>query len=1075
MSECFRILIAPLIFAVAWTSTDLIRADDKEAVRYFETKVRPLLAQHCFKCHGREEQKSDLRLDRRTHFLQGGTGGPIVEPGKPEESVLIEAVKWEGYEMPPSGKLPDDEIAILETWVRNGAFWPEQAGETRADSGPFTAEDRNWWAFQPVTRPETPAIAQQAIVHNPIDNFIQAKLGQNDISPSPPAERRVLIRRIYFDMLGVPPTVEEVESFVADERDNAYERLVDRVLADHRYGERWASHWLDLVRYADSDGYRQDAYRPLAWRYRDYVIRSLNEDKSYKRFLQEQLAGDEIAPDDHDALTATYFLRAGVYEYNSRDAEGQQVLIADELTDTVGDVFLGMGVACAHCHNHKFDPILRDDYYRLQAFFKPLVWKDEHLLATDEERKAYQLALAQWETKHRELLDKINAIEAPVRESRRKKAVSMFPTEVQEMYWKPREERTTYENQIFYLVEKQVQFEYDRLANAIPKKQKKEWEALKKELQAFLKNKPKEPPMADIAVDAQGEISPTRIPGDRLERDIAPGFLTILDPQPAKMNDAEVVADTSGRRTTLAQWLTQDDNPLSSRVIVNRVWQYHFGVGLSANASDFGRLGEPPSHPELLDWLTSEFIDNDWRLKPLHRQILLSGTYRQSSLTAASEKALLVDPKNRLLWRFPAHRLDAEQIRDAMLAASGELKERTGGPAASSNDTVRSGYTKKMRNSPDALLESFDAPGGFSSVALRNSTTTATQSLLMINGDWTLKRAEAMGKRLHREFGSNLTGLIQHSYEECYGRPPQQQELDAAISFFERQVKYNRELARQQQAKIPSSALLDEPQMQRWNTAFNISDKTPHQILTLPDTTSLPSHNFTIEAIVFQRSLFPNASVRTIAAHWNGQSTSAGWNFGVTSEQSSYRPRNLILQLIGDDKQGNRKYEVIASNLRIPSDKPYYVGAAVDFDAGTVTFYTRDMSYDESELEMVVVPHSIVGNCHDDRLHFSIGGRDKKSDSHNWDGLLDDVRLTRTALTETDQIMINTPNDLVTDETVGMWRFVRSAPRGPLAELTHEPQDLELSSGSDSRSADLIALIDFCHVLLNSSEFQFVD
>lgn len=1076
MPHMFRLIAPTTLFLTCLLSSGMLLADDREKAIFFETKVRPLLAQHCFECHGSKEQKADLRLDRRHHFMKGGVGGPIVVPGEPDESELLAAVKYESYEMPPSGQLPEEQIAILETWVKNGAYWPEHAGEPREDEL-FTKEDLAWWAFQPVQRPKVPSADNNAEIRNPIDNFVAAKLKENKLTTAPPAERRDLIRRVYFDMLGVPPTPEEVSAFVSDSSPTAYEELVDQVLADPRYGQRWATHWLDIVRYADSDGYRQDAYRPLAYRYRDYVIRSLNEDKSYKQFMSEQLAGDEIAPEDPDAMVATYFLRAGVYEYNSRDAEGQQVLIVDELTDTVGDVFLGMGIACAHCHNHKFDPILRDDYYRLQAFFKPMVWKDDHPLANRKELEQYQKDLAKWEAKHQELLDKIAAIEKKPRESARRKAVEMFPEEVQEMYWKPAEERTTYENQIFYLVEEQVEFEYDRLQNRIPKDKKQDWEDLKKKLQDVLSSKPKRPPVASVAVDADGTIPPTTIPDDRSQRAIDPGFLTILEPGPAEV-DASLSANpqSSGRRATLAKWLCRDDNPLSPRVIVNRVWQYHFGVGLSSNSSDFGRLGEAPSHPQLLDWLTSEFIDNGWRLKPLHRQILLSGTYRQSSLIDVPETAKLIDPKNRLLWRFPAHRLEAEQIRDAMLAVSGELNEKEGGPASSSNSAVRSVFTKKMRNSPDALLESFDSPSGFASVASRNATTTATQSLLMFNGDWTLKRSEAMAKRLHRAYGTDYETIVRESFRECFGRPPEPAELEAAIRFIEEQVAYNRDLNKAKDGEIPSTALLDEPQMHRWNTAFNISDKTPHQFLTLPDTRSLPVDNFTIEAIVFNRTLFNDASVRTIASHWNGSNSTPGWNFGITSKKSAYRPRNLILQLIGNDKNGDVKYEVVPSNIRIPSDKPYYVAAAVDFEAGTATFFARDMSYDESELETVVVKHSIVSDCGSNSLRFSVGGRDSQS-PHNWDGLIDEVRLTKSAIQDESKILINTPNDLVTEDTVGMWQFVRSDPRGPLADVADDTRDLQLSKRSDRRGLDAvqIALSDFCHVLLNSSEFQFVD
>lgn len=1076
MPNTLRLFTSLALLLLTAITSQARAADESKQAIFFETKVRPLLAQHCFECHGAKEQKSDLRMDRRSHFMKGGSSGPIVVPGKPDESELLAAVKYESYEMPPSAPLPDEQIAILETWVKNGAYWPEHPGEPREDEL-FTKEDLAWWAFQPVTRPDVPQVDKAAITHNPIDNFIQAKLKQQKLSAAPPAEPRDLIRRLYFDMLGVPPTPEEVSAFASDPSPAAYEELVDKVLADPRYGQRWATHWLDVVRYADSDGYRQDAYRPLAYRYRDYVIKSLNEDKSYKQFMTEQLAGDEVAPNDPDALVATYFLRGGVYEYNSRDAEGQQVLINDELTDTVGDVFLGMGIACAHCHNHKFDPILRDDYYRLQAFFKPLVWKDSQPLASNEVLKKYHEDLAQWEAKHQELLDQIAEIEKKPRETAQKKAVEMFPKEVQAMYWTPADKRNTYENQIFYLVEEQVEFEYDRLSGRIPKDQKQTWEDLKKQLQDILSSKPKRPAVADIVGDAEGPIVPTTIPDDRSQREIKPGFLTILDPGTAEIDPSSIAnQESSGRRATLAKWLCRDDNPLSPRVIVNRVWQYHFGTGLSSNASDFGRLGEPPTHPQLLDWLTSQFIENGWRLKPLHRQILLSATYRQSSLIEVPETAKMVDPKNRLLWRFPAHRLEAEQIRDAMLAVSGELQEKTGGAASSSNSAVRTVFTKKMRNSPDALLESFDSPAGFASVAQRNATTTATQSLLMFNGDWTLKRSEAMAKRLNREHGTDYEAIVRESFRECFGRLPQPEELEAAVAYIEEQVTYNRDLNKAKDGDLPSTALLDEPQMQRWSTAFNISDQTPHQFLTLPDTKPLPSDNFTIEALVFNRTLFKDASVRTIAAHWNGSQATPGWNFGITSTKSAYRPRNLILQLIGKDKSGQVKYEVVPSNIRIPSDKPYYVAAAVDFEAGTATFYARDMSYDESELETVVVKHSIVSDCGSESLRFSVGGRDAQS-PHNWDGLIDEVRLTSGAIDDETQILINTPNEPVTKDTVGMWQFVRSNPNGPLADAANQERQLQLSRKSDrgGMGPTLVALSDYCHVLLNSGEFQFVD
>jgi len=1064
--------ILVLLFSQTAIAAELPKEDQARAERYFETQVRPLLAQHCFRCHGAKEQKSDLRLDVRKFAFHGGIGGPVIVPGDPDESVLIQAVRGDGYEMPPENPLSEKQVAILEKWVADGAYWPATDPSNLRENELFSEEDRNWWAFQPVVSPEPPKVREGQLVHNPIDQFVLERLNQAGIEPAPPATRRRLIRRVYFDMLGVPPTEEEVQQFLTDPTSTPYENLVDRVLADPRYGQRWSTHWLDVVRYADSDGYRQDAYRNKAWKYRDYVIRSLNEDKSYKRFLQEQLAGDELAPDDPDAMIATYFLRAGVYEYNSRDAEGQQVLINDELTDTVGDVFLGMGIACAHCHDHKYDPILHEDYYRLQAFFAPLVWKDDHPIATQQELDAYKNSLQAWEKKNEELLAKIEVIESKAREKQANKAVTMFPREVQAIYNKPPEERNTYDQKIRYLVDRQVEFEYSRLKNGIPKSQHETWETLKKELQTHISKRPAPLPSADVCVDAPGPIHDVTIPGKRNAQAIEPGFLSILDPEPAQIEPPSE-ANSSGRRLALAKWLSRDDNPLAPRVMVNRVWQYHFGSGLSPNASDFGRLGQTPSHPQLLDWLTSQFIANDWKLKPLHRQILLSATYRQSSLVPMSEVARKTDPSNGLLWKFPSRRLAGEQIRDAMLQVSGQLRNRDGGSPASTNDTYRTIYTKKMRNSPDPLLASFDTPPGFSSVAKRNTTTTATQSLLMINGAWTLKRAEAMASKLNREENGDIEAMIRRAYLDCFNRPAESAEVGAAIEFLRQQTKMH---GVEKKEEVKSDSLLEEPQMKRWDTAFNINDAMAGRYLNLPKSESVPGGNFTIEAIVFHRTMFKNANVRTIAARWNNSKATPGWAFGVTSEQSSYRPRNLILQLIGKDAGGTLTYEVVPSNLRIPSGKPYYVAAAVDYKTGTATFFAKDMSYDESELETAVVKHSIRSGDVSSQVRFTIGGRDNQT-GHNWDGLLDDIRWSNGTITDPEQLEINVSDDLVTNDTIGLWRFIRSHDRGPLAEAQRSEFDLAISAadGRSRRDPQSKALIDFCHVLLNSSEFQFVD
>ncbi len=1059
-----------------------VRGEDAAAqMKFFEMKVRPVLAENCYQCHGEKKQKADLRLDSLSAIQKGSRHGDIVVPGKPEESLLIKVVRREDpdLQMPPKKALKSHEVEALEKWVAMGMPWPETAKGTRSGSKGhvFSDEDRNWWAFQPVKEVKPPRISDQAAkVLNPVDQFVVDKLKEAKLSQAPMADRRTLVRRLYFNILGVPPTPKEVEAFVNDTSTTPYEDLVDRLLEDPRYGQNWARYWLDVVRYAESDGYRQDAYRDEAWRYRDYVIKAFNEDMPYKQFVREQLAGDEIAPDDPEVMVATSFLRLGVYEYNLRDAEGQWKLIQEELTDTVGDVFIGMGMGCARCHDHKFDPILQKDYYRLQAFFKPMIWRDDIPLATEEEIADHQAVLAKWEEKNADFLARLEALEGPARKKMENAAVTRFPDAVQAMYNKPAEERTAYENQIADLVYRQVLWEYSRLKNGIPKDKHEEWEKLKKDLQDLQATKPKDLPGGMLATDAPGRIPVAMIPGDRRKEAIAPGILSILDKDPMKI-DATLSAreGSSGRRLALANWLTRDDNPLSGRVIVNRIWQHYFGTGLAANTSDFGRLGEAPSHPELLDWLTKDFVENGWSLKHLHKQILMSATFRQASQNEVAGLAMNTDPGNRLLWKFPARRLRAEEIRDAMLTVSGELKDKESGRSNSANDPYRAVFTRLLRNSPDPLLESFDAPTGFSSQSKRNLTTTAIQSLLMINGAWTSKRAASMASEMMDEHKGNRQKIVDDVFRLCMGRSASRDEMTASLDFIETQLGMIE--PEKKDVLNEADSFLDNPEMQRWGTAFDIKDSRNHAVLRMQSGHEpIAGDNFTIEAIIYHRTMFPNASVRTIAAEWDGSTKSRGWNFGVTSAKSAYRARNLIVQLIGDDAYGKLKYEVVASDLRIPSDKPYYVSAAVDFKNGTVTFHARDMSYDESELQKAVVKHSLRGGCVNPDRRFTIGGRDNARGVSNWDGLIDDVRLTRGLVDEEDDLMIYNLNDMIRKDTIGLWRFSRADERGLRADSSPLSRTLHLVQKGDSGSSPLkLALTDFCHVMLNSNEFIYLD
>ncbi len=796
--------------------------------QYFEQKVRPLLAENCYSCHGGKKQKGGLRLDSLEAILKGGEAGPAVVPGKPGESLLVEAIHYQGLEMPPTGKLAPEKIAVLTRWVSLGAPWPGRdrlahASATSVQSGksPLVAGGRTLWSLLPVRRPAVPDFVRSDQSdwvdwsQNPIDRFVRQALVDHGLTPAPQAGKPALIRRVTFDLTGLPPTLEEIDAFVADDAPDAYERLIDRLLASPSYGQRWGRHWLDLVRYAESDGYRQDAFRPQAWRYRDYVVRAFNTGKPYDRFLTEQLAGDELDPDDPELRVAAGYLRLGMYEYNQRDVRRQWADILNDITDTTGEVFLGLGIGCARCHDHKFDPILQQDYYRLQAFFTPLLFRDDLTLARSRERADYQSRRAAWEKAAAGVLRKLAAIEAPYRDRGSATAIAKFPEEIQAILRKPEKDRTPLERQLGVLAYRQVKFEHDQVPAVLKGETKTRWQDLKKALGKFDLMRADAPAPVLTATDVGPVSPPTWIAGERKEEAIEPGFLSVLDPGPARIEPSKAAPHSTGRRLALARWLCRPDNPLSARVIVNRVWQYHFGRGLVATASDFGRLGECPSHPELLDWLASEFVDGGWQLKPLHRLILLSATYRQASERSMRDHAVArrIDPANRLNWKRTVERLDAEEIRDAMLATSGELESVIGGPSVPINAPRRTIDCRVVRNLPDALLAAFDAPDGNSTTARRIATTTATQALLLINGNWTLARAQAFAARLERfePASADDRGRVVLAYRLALGRQPEPDELAAAVAFLDRQAHLARAPVKRSRssASAEQNALVD--------------------------------------------------------------------------------------------------------------------------------------------------------------------------------------------------------------------------------------------------------------------------
>lgn len=1065
-----------------------ISAPSAEALKFFESKVRPILVESCQECHSEKKHKGDLRLDNLPYILHGGEQGPAIVPHKPEASLLIKAVSYTDHEMemPPDGKLPDDKIAVLKQWIAMGAPWPESevaAAKPPRKPGEFSAEDRAWWAFQPVKEPKVPALAEQG---NPIDAFIEAKRKEAGLKASPEASPEELIRRVSFDLTGLPPSTAEVQQFIrdcasgSDKAHLAYEALVDRLLASPRFGERMAQHWLDLVRYAESEGYRLDAYRPNVWPYRDYVIESFNQDKPYNQFVREQIAGDEIAPGDPKSEVATGFLRHTVYEYNQRDAEGQWKTIMNEVTDVTADVFMGMSVQCAQCHDHKFDPILQKDYYRLQSFLGNITWAEDKKYATEAEQAEHAKQMQVWLEATKEPRAVIDSIIEPRIQKAMISAMEKFPEEVVAMWRKPREQRTPYEEQVVQLAWRQAEYERERFkTDKIKDPEATQLREAQAKLAEFDHLKPK-PLLTAYAVSETGPKGRDPIVKTRRDGEVAtkPGFLSILDLKDAVIPAAKADAKTSGRRTVLADWFTKADNPLTTRVIVNRLWSWHFGRGIAGTPSDFGRLGEAPTHPELLDWLTVQFLKGGWKMKPIHKMIVMSSMYRQSAMLH-DKNAMTTDPENRLFWRFPPRRLDAEQARDAVLAASGELDLTMGGAGVEAAKPRRSIYTRKIRNTQDEFLQSLDAPPGFSSLPTRDATTTATQSLLMINGDWPLERARGMATRLVSEKPVNDQALVNQAYALAFGRQPSKEEAKDAVSFLNAQrSRLKKELPpppMEAPAIAEAKKFFGSPAPAKTVKTLVMQPGSKNEKLRVNTMNAIEGDDFAVEAVVNLSSLYPNASVRTIASRWDNSKSTPGWALGVTCEKSAHKPNNLIVQLVGEDFQGSLAYEVVASGLRIPVNKPYYVAATLHSEpaegqkfGGTITFYARDLSDPMAPMQTVTVAHQICGGYVSAERALYVGGREKDKGSV-WHGAISRVALRKGAL-DAGKLMtwtgMNDPTCLVdinadqaTEQLKTSWKWESSAPA-------------VTPKGNTDPNREAIA--DLCHVLLNANEFFYL-
>lgn len=673
----------------------------------------------------------------------------------------------------------------------------------------ITGADRRHWAFVPPKRPDLPKVRENAWVRNPIDAFVLAELEANGLSHAPEADRPTWLRRVTYDLTGLPPTPEELDAFLADRSSASFDRVIDRLLASAHYGERWAQHWLDLARYADTDGFEFDQARPDAWRYRDWVVKALNEDMPYDEFVRRQLAGDEVDPDNPESFVATGFNRCypDMVDLNDQKLRRQNAL--NDITETTGLVFLGLTVGCARCHDHKFDPIRISDFYRLQAFFSPARFRDDYPVAPVAVRRENEREVAAWNVEVAGIESAILALEVPLRKQLTPKLRAMVTDEVVAAYQKSAPERTPQEvKQLFDFLEKDKRIKPDVFSVLLGPDLASVRSILRARLQVVQKTPPAALPQARGLDEVATRVPPTHVlrrgdfynPGPEID----PGFPVVLASSTLPIPEIRPGAQSTGRRTSLAKWLLDPRHPLTGRVMVNRIWQRHFGCGIVATTSDFGTMGAEPSHPELLDWLASEFIARGWSIKAMHRLILTSAIYRQSSRndTAAWE----ADPENSLLWRHARQRLDGEAIRDALLAVSNQLNPGLGGPCVfpelpaeltklSSHGAIwpvsrkpedrnrRSLYVFVRRNLRYPFFEAFDRPDTNASCPLRSVTTIAPQALSLMNSKLALDAARGFAARVAREAGPSVDDRIRLAYRLALGRDPRVEESRLAHQF----------------------------------------------------------------------------------------------------------------------------------------------------------------------------------------------------------------------------------------------------------------------------------------------------
>lgn len=792
----------------------------------FSKQIQPILKQFCYRCHGPEKQKSGLRLDQRKAALEGGDEGVVVIAGKSGQSNLYRYIAGldADKKMPPTGPKPSrEQIELIKKWIDEGAVWPEKA----------EAESEIWWSLKPLQRP-APPLAKKEWIRTPIDAFILAKLKEKGLSPAPEADRRTLIRRLYFDLTGLPPTPEEVDQFIGDADPQAYEKLVDRLLASPRYGERWARHWLDIVHYGETHGYDKDKPRPNAWPYRDYVIRALNEDKPYGRFVEEQLAGDILYPGTRDGIEALGFIAAGPWDFIGHaelpetkiDGKIARHLDRDDMVANTINTFQSTTIHCAQCHNHKFDPISSEDYYSLQAVFAALDRADKPYDFDPQTARQRAELIA----KQTQLQKEQQAITHKLRQRAGPK-LSMLEKAIHDQ-----QKLAANAFSLAILLDNKKKHD-SLLASVMDESLRNEQQRINEELQKVEQELIRLPALhhvyAGTVHSGSGTFVGTGANGGKprpiylLQRgnvqqpgkEVGPGTLSMLHHGPSRFS-LDASQSEGQRRATLAKWLNHKDNPLTWRSIVNRVWQYHFGRGIVDSPNDFGRMGQLPSHPELLDWLAVEFRDQGQSLKKLHRILVTSSVYRQASDTGRARllpsRNLLVDPQsidanNTYYWHMNRRRLEAEAVRDSILAVSGKLNLTMGGP--SFQDYIidkpehsphyeyhlfdpenpqghrRSIYRSIVRSQQQPWMATLDCADPSLLVDKRNQSISPLQALALLNNDLVLVMARHFAERV--QSAGDVPAQVKLAFRLAVQRLPSETELNQLVNYAKDQGMVN--------------------------------------------------------------------------------------------------------------------------------------------------------------------------------------------------------------------------------------------------------------------------------------------